>query len=422
MKKTTKSGKQREIFGGKSFPGFVGEKLVEARQARGLRQTQLADKIDVSRQQVSKYEKGLQSPGKDTFDLICKSLSVPPSYLVHQRKRAVDTESAIYCRDISSKTKIQQLSAEAKFIWYQDIQAYVWRFIDLPENNLPDFNPPADPIRLDDYYIEEAADELRKHWHLGTGPINHLVKLVENNGIAIASFPLNGDKLDAFSQFSFDKPHIVFDSEKTATVRRRASIAHELGHLILHRNVPASCLDSKTTHNLMELQAHRFASAFLFPRNSFCEEVLTPNMNTFYALKSRWKVSIQVMIKRSYQLGFIDKNEEKSLNISIARRRWRKLEPLDDVLELEYPSLLKRAFSMLFEANVQSRSQAVDAIRLSRKDIEELANLESGFLNEKVIELKLKSRENLSDDCSRDTSDDFSTEAKVIEIGTQKRM
>ena len=46
-------------------PGFVGARLAEARQARGLNGTELADLIGVSPQSVSQYEHEKQRPSPD---------------------------------------------------------------------------------------------------------------------------------------------------------------------------------------------------------------------------------------------------------------------------------------------------------------------------------------------------------------------
>lgn len=320
-------------------PGFVGEKLTEARLARGLNQTNLADMVDISRQQISKYENQNQSPSPAVFEHLCGVLRVPPEYLLHRRKRTVDTISPVFYRSYSSRLKKQMLSAEAKFIWLQDIYTYLWRFLEFPEVNLPDWEPPSEPKYITDEFIEESAMKLRAFWGLNDGPIDNLSRLVENNGIVLGAYELEGDKLDAFSQFSYNRPHIIFGTNRGAAVRIRANIAHELGHLTLHRNIPKACLESKNDFKLLEKQANRFAGAFLFPESAFLQEVVRPDLSIFKLLKYRWKVSIQMMIKRSANLQLLDKESERSLNISVARRGWKKKEPLDDEIMIDSPKL-----------------------------------------------------------------------------------
>ena len=45
-----------------STPGFIGERLREARQVRGFRANELAEILDISPQAISSYETGKKSP------------------------------------------------------------------------------------------------------------------------------------------------------------------------------------------------------------------------------------------------------------------------------------------------------------------------------------------------------------------------
>ena len=50
---------------------YVGNQIKEHREKRGLTQQGLADKLNVSRQAVSRYEKGLRKANQDTlFELL----------------------------------------------------------------------------------------------------------------------------------------------------------------------------------------------------------------------------------------------------------------------------------------------------------------------------------------------------------------
>ncbi len=57
-------------------PGFVGERLTEARRARGISATDLAGLIGVSVQSISKYENGHQTPKLDVLHAIASKLTV----------------------------------------------------------------------------------------------------------------------------------------------------------------------------------------------------------------------------------------------------------------------------------------------------------------------------------------------------------
>ncbi|MGH7061125.1 MAG: hypothetical protein ACREFH_12100, partial [Stellaceae bacterium] len=71
-------------------------------------------------------------------------------------------------------------------------------------------------------------------------------------------------------------------------------------------------------------------------------------------------------------------------------RNMRTVEPLDGDFTPERPSLLAAALNMLIENRVQSRAQIVEALKLNPADVESLCGMETGFLDEKVVPIRLK--------------------------------
>src|SRR3546814_20887337 len=71
------------------------------------------------------------------------------------------------------------------------------RHLDLPDVSFPDI--PATTAEE----IEQAAEEARRHWGLGTtGPITSMMRMVENAGALVPSF---GDLPDRIDPFSMDR-------------------------------------------------------------------------------------------------------------------------------------------------------------------------------------------------------------------------
>lgn len=58
----------------------VGQRIRMRRLMQGVTQTQLADELDLTFQQVQKYEKGTNRVSASRLYAICKILSVPPEY------------------------------------------------------------------------------------------------------------------------------------------------------------------------------------------------------------------------------------------------------------------------------------------------------------------------------------------------------
>lgn len=113
--------------------------------------------------------------------------------------------------------------------------------------------------------------------------------------------------------------------------RQRFTVAHELGHLLIHSDVspPGDAAASRR----IEREAHRFASAFLLPGDPFVDDFRRAGgratLSVLADLKSRWGVSIKAMVVRLGQLGIIDEDHSRSLYKQISSRGWNKNEPVE---------------------------------------------------------------------------------------------
>lgn len=60
----------------------IDERILEIRSERGLTQQEMADRLSVTRQAVSRWEHGETAPGIDTLRLITKVFGVPVSRIL----------------------------------------------------------------------------------------------------------------------------------------------------------------------------------------------------------------------------------------------------------------------------------------------------------------------------------------------------
>lgn len=234
--------------------------------------------------------------------------------------------------------------------------------------------------------IDKIARELRNSWGLGAGPISNVLSLLEGKGIVVCRFEIIGENIEAFSFWNGQRPFIFMASDKDAGVRLRYDLAHELGHLVLHRYIEQSELEDKKKLRQVELEANQFAGAFLMPKSSFSNEIYTAKLDAFIPLKARWKVSIQAMVYRCRDLDIIDSDQALNLYKQISFRKWRKKEPLDDPrqIPLEQPKLLRRAMELLLESRRKYVDEMLSELCLSRECIEVFCNLPEGYLRTDV--------------------------------------
>ena len=225
-------------------PGFVGGRLREAREARGLSAIALSDIAGVTRQTMSQYEKDQATPGPEVLARISSRLNLPEQFFMLPLR---ETErGTIFFRSMAASTKTARTRAESRFAWLQDITEYLTEFVELPEADFPVLSLPEDPLLISDDDIEEAAANLRAYWNLGELPIANMVSLLENKGAIIARGALGAETLDSLSEFApgQKRPFILIGTDKGTSSRWRFDAAHELGHIILHAHVPPSLLAS----------------------------------------------------------------------------------------------------------------------------------------------------------------------------------
>jgi len=357
---------------------FVGDRLRQARLAANLTATELADRVEVSRQMISAAEKG-KSLGADRLDQVAIALGVPVDYFFQPFPEGVGVAlSAVNYRSLKKTPEFQKDRANSSLEWAHEVVVRFRELLQMPEVNLPSLSD-KDPELLSWDDIENAARELRRHFNLGHGPIDKLILLLENHGVIVGTVALSDD-MDGVSAWYEDGP-VVLVKHGSPAVRTRFDVAHELGHLVLHRHLTSEDVDDKHRHDLMELQAHYFAGAFLLPEEGFVPEAVRVDLDYLVTLKRRWKVSLQAMVMRLEKLGVLSKDQIGRFYQNMSRRNWRRKEPLDEELLRERPVLLERAAQFLAEERIVPFQEAFTRTRLPREFLETFAGLEPGALS-----------------------------------------
>lgn len=368
-------------------PGFVAFRLREAREARALTAVALAEMVGVTRQAISNYEIGHGSPRPEVLKRISEVLNVPS----HRFSMPLYTSEskALFFRSMSAATKTARSRAHARYRWLREIVTELAQYVEFPAVNFPNFNVPADPSQLSSDDIERFAIETRRFWEMGDAPISNVVWLLENNGAIIARDQLAADTLDAFSEFVQDeqRPYIVLGADKGSALRSRFDAAHELGHVILHRNVDRSRLASTLDFKRIEDQAHWFAGAFLLPAKTFTQDLYCLTMDTLKGLSLKWKVSMGAMIKRAANLEFITEERAQRLWIQRSRLGYHKKEPLDGQLPIEQPRVLLRSMELCLSTSGLEPSQVLFDMALAMNDVQALCGLPEHMLSEHSIEV-----------------------------------
>lgn len=373
------------------LPKFIPERLVEAREIRGITSTELAGLIGISQQAISKFEAANNSgPSYETLEKVSDALNLPVTFFY--KPLSHNEESVVFFRSKSAATVKSKKIHSRKLDWIRSISQYADDLLVFPKINIPRIIDREHFVPTDFVEIEKIAADVRAGWGLGNGPISNIVALLEKMGAVVARSPFSNHDIDACSIWrNGERPYILLSNDKTAA-RSRFDIAHELGHLILHSRIKVSEFNQKENYKRIEKEANRFASAFLLPAPSFGREIFSTSLDHLISLKQRWKVSLNGMSYRAVQMEIFTEYQYINIKNKLAKKNWLFSEPLDEVLPFEEPQLLKQAYEAIVSNDIRTRSDIVADLCIPREEIEVVTNLPNGYLlakeSAKIFEFK----------------------------------
>lgn len=376
--------------------------------------TELANRTDISKQSLSNYANESNVPPYENVIKIAQILEFPPDYFMVDDLCTTATDN-IYFRSQATTTKTAQRAQSVKMEYVAKMYDVLLDYVELPPLTLPkvDFKQNDDLAYTDlpemFEQIEGVADQVRKQWDLGTGPIDNLQYVLESHGIIVTSSKYVNTEIDAFSQkvrlgVGRDQGFVYIIAlalgEKPIE-RLRFDMAHELGHILMHPWDESNEELDKDSFNAREKQANMFASALLLPRRSFTRDIMAyaTEIDYYRHLKRKWRISMQAMMYRARQLNIITGNQFSYMMRQVSKNGWRKKEPGDVPGNLN-STIFQGALDILFEDGYldshELRMQfAKYGIILSDKDLTDLMGLKEGTLvpePEETIKLEPESK------------------------------
>jgi Zn-dependent peptidase ImmA (M78 family) len=294
-----------------------GRMITLARELKGISQSVLATKVpNLNQSTLSQLEVGTIDVPYSVWNDIADYFELPLSFFTLERPKM--PISSFYYRKRQTMPKKQLAELEAKMDILRMSIDKLLDIVDIPEFKLPFFD-------IENYQEKrkaagETARRIREFLKIPKGPIANLVETLEQNGIIVYYFKDAPEKFDGITLFSDKVQPIIFINESIPNDRKRFTIAHELGHLVLH---------VRTTQDLdrdEETEANYFASEFLMPEIEIKHTLHYLNLINVTNLKEYWKVSKSAIIRRAFDLGIIDQGKYTYFNIELSRRGERKVE------------------------------------------------------------------------------------------------
>lgn len=301
----------------------LGSVIATVRRSRGLTQAQLATQAGITQAALSRYEGNLREPDSESVVRLAEALGVTPGFLNRARGvfGAMAVDAHMRRRRTAKATVWKQLEAELN-----EIRLHCSLLDDHVNLGAAHTVPRFDPV---DVMPDEAARLVRMQWRMPIGPVRNLIGWMEAAGCWIAEREWGTNRIDGLSQWISDRP-VVLANASMPTDRKRLTLAHELGHLVLHSNEIVEDV---------EQQANSFAAEFLMPREVIRPRLRNLKIESLASLKREWGVSMAALIERSYSLGLLKQESRSSLYKQFSSRGWRTREPISEELEPEVATI-----------------------------------------------------------------------------------
>ncbi len=308
------------------------EKITLAREARGLTQKELSQRLDIVQGTLSKIEQGLQNASDDFLKKLSEILNFPISFFSLSNK--VHSPDVIYFRKRLTLPKKTTMKIEAKINVIRIVVERLLENVELVEPDIPSWDVQENGPPL------MAAKFLRSKWKIPRGRIENLTSLLEQKGIIIIPLDFESSKIDGISMISERHHPIVFLNSLMPNDRQRLSLAHELGHLIMHfGKVVAFDRD-------LEKEAFEFASELLVPGQEFGNLSSPIDLRFLANQKLYWKVSMASLLYKVKDLHMATDNQLRYLWSQMSTLGYKSAEPNEFDLPKENPSIAKEMLNI----------------------------------------------------------------------------
>lgn len=318
----------------------IGSNIRLARLFNGLSLAELGERLDKSKQYLSRVETGVEPVSASLEQALVEHLGILPEFLRHVDPMPLTEEQCHFRKQLTTKLTLRQY-ARARGEMLKRLVYVLDEYLELPEYNITEANPSSEES------IERGAEACRTAWGLGWGPISNITRVAESVGAVVMRVSGLANEVDAVS-FATRRPVIALNGAGRSACRARFGIAHELGHFALHIGV-------LTGDRLTETQANRFASAFLLPRASFLAESHRAlrgrriNWDYMSELKMRWGVSKAALLFRGRQLGVFTEDQLRAGYITLNRHGEAIEEREDSRIPIEQPEIVDDGLRLMTE-------------------------------------------------------------------------
>ena len=309
--------------------------LLLARRFRGASQAEVSLKAGLNQGHYSRIENGLvpDGPSADSVKRVASALQFPSRFF-YQEDGLAGLPLSVHPFDRKKKRvrerALKQIHAELnirlihlrRFLRAADID---------PELPLPyfDVDEGGGP--------QEIAKTIRRTWRIPEGPISNLTEYCERAGILVVWCDL-ASGVDGVTMNVRDLPPCIFLNRKSSPDRIRFSLAHELGHIVMH-TVPSDTIEE---------EANAFGGELLVPEQQFRRGAIGQRITLEWLVRQKayWKVSMAFLLYRAGVLDVLTRHQAEYLWKKLSALGWRTREPQSTDFAPEEPTVFPRLIQL----------------------------------------------------------------------------
>lgn len=336
---------------------IFSKRLKSARVRAGLSQDGLVERMGntISKNAISKYEQGEMMADSKVMSSLARALDVKFDYFF--RPFSIEIGQI----DFRKKSKLSRKELASIRQQATDI---IERYIELEQllNIQTDFvNPLRGRVIDSSEQVEVAAEELLYAWQLSFNGLPNVIDMLEDHEIKVIEIDAHED-FDGLSGWADGKYPVVVINKTFPVERKRITVLHELGHLLLQ-------FDPKFTPREIERLCFQFGGALLIPRTTFRKEIgdtrsqfSTPELRLY---KANYGISVQALMARARSLNVITDSYflrfRKWISKNLKEENLGKYTGIEEAVrfkQLIYRSAAEEIISMSKAANISNQKLA----------------------------------------------------------------
>ena len=333
--------------------------LLLARQFRGASQAAIALAAGLNQGHYSRIENNLvpDGPSLESVERIAAALQFPVNFF-YQEDGLAALPLSVHPFDRKKKRvrerTLRQIHAELnvrlihlrRFLRAADIRPE----LPLPHMDVDECGGP-----------QEVAKTMRRAWSIPDGPISSLADCCERAGILVIWCDLSNG-IDGVTMSVRDLPPCIFLNRNAPPDRMRFSLAHELGHLVMH-TIPTDTIEE---------EANAFGGELLVPERQFRRAMLGQRITLEWLVRQKayWKVSMAFLLYRAGALELLTRHQSEYLWKKLSALGWRTREPQETDFEPEMPSVFPRLIQLHSDELQYDLSSLADLLNTSASDLQ----------------------------------------------------